>query len=312
MAKPKLYQYKDGDTPLTVANNFGLKPQDILEANPNATPFSTGQNINIPQNPGYFGLPPNLVQAGQGLPGLAPQSQSQGFNQFSGFRYTQSPFQSLISDISSDRDSGFNRMFRNVTPETVQQGPLGRPVTQTEVDFPSSAGSIQNIASRLEQAAMGATSIEEFDRLANNAYGRLTAEEQYAFQAFQAGLQRSEDGSQIGGDGSPVTRQQNIGGQDYFVNESGQRLNAQGQVVWDPKTAQRDVYGGRFRYAGEVRWSRNKKGRLVKQRLGKNNKWQTINKRGGGGGASSQPAGSGESQPPVTSVGIVSFNAGAG
>src|SRR5688572_15807436 len=43
------YQYNEGDDPLTVANQFGITPQQLLAANPGGTPFSVGQQIAVPQ-----------------------------------------------------------------------------------------------------------------------------------------------------------------------------------------------------------------------------------------------------------------------
>src|SRR5689334_1617954 len=42
------YQYKAGDDPVTVAEQYGLTPQQLLDANPGSAPFSTGQTIKIP------------------------------------------------------------------------------------------------------------------------------------------------------------------------------------------------------------------------------------------------------------------------
>ena len=42
------YLYKENDDPITVANQFGITPTQLLGANPGGTPFSTGQTINIP------------------------------------------------------------------------------------------------------------------------------------------------------------------------------------------------------------------------------------------------------------------------
>ena len=42
------YLYKETDDPITVANQFGITPTQLLGANPGGTPFSTGQTINIP------------------------------------------------------------------------------------------------------------------------------------------------------------------------------------------------------------------------------------------------------------------------
>ena len=46
---PIPYQYKVNDTPLSVANQYGISPQELINANPGGYPFSTGQNLNVPQ-----------------------------------------------------------------------------------------------------------------------------------------------------------------------------------------------------------------------------------------------------------------------
>src|SRR5690349_2336246 len=43
------YKYQTNDSPLTVAQQNGISPQQLIDANPGGYPFSTGQNINIPQ-----------------------------------------------------------------------------------------------------------------------------------------------------------------------------------------------------------------------------------------------------------------------
>lgn len=44
------YTYKETDDPVTVANQFGITPTQLLAANPGGSPFVVGQNINIPFN----------------------------------------------------------------------------------------------------------------------------------------------------------------------------------------------------------------------------------------------------------------------
>jgi hypothetical protein len=46
---PYQYQFKPEDNPLSVAQQFGVTPQQLLEANPGGYPFSTGQTIKVPQ-----------------------------------------------------------------------------------------------------------------------------------------------------------------------------------------------------------------------------------------------------------------------
>jgi hypothetical protein len=100
----------------------------------------------------------------------------------------------------------------------------------------------------------------------------------------------------------------------FGKNAQGQRLDSSGNV-WDPEKAERDMYGGKFRYAGETRWSRNKRGRLVKQVLTKGNNWVTINK--GAGKRNKQKQQQQQTQQrkellATTSFGVVNFNVGTG
>jgi hypothetical protein len=106
------------------------------------------------------------------------------------------------------------------------------------------------------------------------------------------------------------------GGSPFGTNEQGQRLDASGNA-WNPETAQRDIYGGKFRYAGETRWSRNKRGRLVKQVLTKGNSWVTINKGAGKRNKQKQQKQQQQTQQrkeplATTSFGVVNFNVGTG
>jgi hypothetical protein len=49
--RPNPYKYQSNDSPLTVASQNGLTPQQLIDANPGGYPFVTGQTINIPQVP---------------------------------------------------------------------------------------------------------------------------------------------------------------------------------------------------------------------------------------------------------------------
>lgn len=43
------YQYQATDSPLTLANQYGIQPQQLISANPGGYPFTNGQVINIPR-----------------------------------------------------------------------------------------------------------------------------------------------------------------------------------------------------------------------------------------------------------------------
>src|SRR5688572_12797605 len=73
MPTKRPYQYQPGDSPLTVANQFNLQPQQIISANPGGYPFSAGQTINIPSaavNP----YAPTLAAQGTSQPRPAQQA----------------------------------------------------------------------------------------------------------------------------------------------------------------------------------------------------------------------------------------------
>jgi LysM repeat protein len=56
------YKVRRGETPTTIAQRYGITPEQILRANPGGAPFSVGQTVRIPGSP--VGLPrvnaPNL------------------------------------------------------------------------------------------------------------------------------------------------------------------------------------------------------------------------------------------------------------
>jgi hypothetical protein len=77
----------------------------------------------------------------------------------------------------------------------------------------------------------------------------------------------------------PGTGEVKRGTTPFGTDAAGQRLDASGNV-WDPKTATRDIYGGKFIQVGEKRWERNNRGKLVKVQYGKGGKKKVVS--GGG------------------------------
>lgn len=77
------------------------------------------------------------------------------------------------------------------------------------------------------------------------------------------------------------------GAAPFGVNASGQRLDANGNV-FDPATAQRDIYGGQFVQEGETRWTRNARGRVVRQ-VATGGSWRDVNRRRRGGAVAAVP-----------------------
>jgi hypothetical protein len=143
---------------------------------------------------------------------------------------------------------------------------------------------------------------DQMDRQAQDSFIRL--------QVAQGNLPPGTTINDILGT-TPSEGQVRQGAAPFGTNEQGQRLHASGNV-WNPETAQRDIYGGKFRYAGEVQWKRNKAGRLVKQVLTKGNKWVTLNKGAGKRNQKAQQPQQRQEPLATTSFGVVSFNVGTG
>jgi hypothetical protein len=102
------------------------------------------------------------------------------------------------------------------------------------------------------------------------------------------------------------------GATPFGTNAFGQRLDASGNV-WDPATATRDIYGGRFIQVGEKRWERVN-GKLRQVVYGKGGKKTVVKGRGGGGGDGGsyqqQPATPAQAeQRTFTTTQFVSFRA---
>ena len=55
--KNQPYIYQENDSPLIVAEQNGITPQNLFNANPGGFPFVTGQQINIPVNPYQYSAP---------------------------------------------------------------------------------------------------------------------------------------------------------------------------------------------------------------------------------------------------------------
>jgi hypothetical protein len=117
------------------------------------------------------------------------------------------------------------------------------------------------------------------------------------------------------GDLPPNTTVEDLLGQ-FATGPERVQTDEQGKVT-NASTAQVDKYGGRFRYAGETRWQRDASGKIIRQVLGKDNRWHKVKnrRRKGKGKGKERPGGNpnqGEKKAPLQTIGLVNFNAGAG
>ena len=72
MPKGNTYIYRNGDNPNNIASQYGITVQQLLDANPGGTPFTTGQSVMIPQFPTAPQIiqPHALASGGTGLTAL--------------------------------------------------------------------------------------------------------------------------------------------------------------------------------------------------------------------------------------------------
>lgn len=110
------YQYKPDDDPVTVANQFGITPQQLLGANPGGAPFSTGQTINIPFQ---YSAPTPTIQYNapigpQPAPSLLQQRMAQPVTSVPGLNQQGRGIQGLdqlnaINNVNAMRGRGFGQ-----------------------------------------------------------------------------------------------------------------------------------------------------------------------------------------------------------
>ena len=285
---PKTYQYRAGDSPTSLAAQWNVNPNQIFSANQGAFPFSNGQVINVPHTFNY---------------GTSPQQQG-------GVNSPASPF-SFNTPNSQHQGLGsaaFNGFFTPPAPTSQNNvgmyGPYmsnGQQMNQGYAPRTTDPNSVANVAQN-----------PEFNTLSPEWQQKIL-DQAIASGAAAPGTTLADIVGNSTAQGGAVVGQQTINGQTLSINEAGQRLNAQGQVVWDPQTATRDVYGGKFRYAGQTRWGKNRFGKTVKQRLGSDNRWHIIhNGRRRGGGGNGGNGGNNNGGGVISSFGVVSFNASAG
>lgn len=114
---------------------------------------------------------------------------------------------------------------------------------------------------------------------------------------------------------TPATPVQPQGGAAPFgYNAAGERLDASGNA-WNPATATRDIYGGAFVQEGATRWTRDSRGRVVRQ-VASDGRWRNQNRRRPGAPHAGNPSPvSPVSEPQLATGGasaFISFNTATG
>ena len=260
MPKGKIpYQFKYDDTPISVANQFGITPQQLIAANPGAWPASTGQMINLPTGfqqalarraPAY-NLPEGQQYAPSTFQQALRQSYPNAYRNGSTLSYTNpSTFQQALQ-------KSYPRLY---PPEIAAQQPVtpsapgpqygantpywqmaaGGMQSPTPPNFgPSPTASYQNIMYRLSQSSDPAGVLNSLPPSTREAVERMAAQ--------SLGAQTDAQGN------------------TYIADES-------------------QSPGGRFIQVGEVRWERNKNGRRVRVQYTGGGSWRNKRVVGGGRG----------------------------
>jgi hypothetical protein len=283
--RPRTYQYSSQDSPLTVASQFNLQPNQIISANPGGYPFSTGQTINIP----------TLFQQtlGQRAPAYTPPL---------GQNRTPSNFQQALQTsypnaygpqqpTSYNNQSNFQQQLRRSYPGQFPLGQESGNVIAGSASWPQSS----QIGVQGGYQGMTPGNSQSFDAIYNRL-STLTPEQAEAQLAgLPPSLREAVENAINGAAGAPMGV--DAQGNSYTADES-------------------QSPGGRFIQVGEKRWERNKNGRLVRVQYTGGGSWR--NKRVISGGKNQSRNANNAAQPRVdpngrlAGVGVVNFNVGSG
>jgi len=224
---------------LTISNNLGVDYKNLLAANPNISSVSTGQFISLPNDLGEKALPPapnpsflqNIVSAKQSYapPPSAPVLNSGGGDESNKY--------GLTGGASGEYNQAKITNPLNRAAVIVEQQRLNTIATQLiNKQYPYSV-------SMLDAKTLGISPQEFFDA---------------GYTFYRGRYQLKNPNSNIAGSTASgedlIYKQQNINGTIVNVTQSGVRYNQDGTVFWDPKTATKDIYGGRFKQVGEKEW----------------------------------------------------------
>lgn len=268
-SRQKTYQYQTGDSPATLAQQFQTTPQELINANPGGYPFTNGQTINVPFQPINY----NIGQQQQPKAFEPPRPNiPSGFSNPHPYR---APAISALGTEQKKNTRGMQTAFNTYKDAFSQAAQMWEETGTVDQSLLPPSVSVQMAS----------------------AIGYIPEQMQqqgYVLQGNKWVLPSSPQAGQPN---------QSTGAAPFGMNAAGQRLDIYGNV-WNPATAQRDIYGGVFIQPGETRWERNRKGRLVKVRYLKGGKKEIVKNKGGG----STP----QEQPTATTESNITFGAGTG
>jgi hypothetical protein len=271
-----------------VANQFQTTADALFGANQGGYPFTTGQVINVPKTFNYG----------------SPAAPTTGQNRFNRTPYTPPPVIGGVGQGATVNPTLTNRqIYKDVNagfPTTFQGVSRGE----------GQATSMQDVLDvKLQQLATGeidmsSLPLSDQDALFKQMQDAGVIPPGLSFADFKSG-------NAPGALGTP-TRDSQGNYAPNGVNASGERLDSEGNV-WDPATAKRDIYGGQFIQVGQVKWEKNRHGRLVKVQYLGGGKKRVVKGGKNQGGVNDRPKAQAEvQQQNFTSFGVVNFGAGSG
>lgn len=277
MARNTPYQYKPDDDVTSVASQFGITPQQLINANQGGFPVSVGQTINIPNfnSPGAPNPYAPAIQAGNvtgNNTALPPRGVPRQYQQY---------VNAARPPVNFTTANSFYTPPQQPTPQGQQ------PYWQLAAGGPNptnftSANSFTNAAGGVNlQTGMN-----------NN---------QFVTQLGERILQNPAEFDSLPQSAQDAIRQSLGGG-------------GGGQPAADPANSP----GGRFIQVGEVRWERNKNGRLVKVQYTGGGSWRNKRVVQGAKGQHKQLVAQRGAQAPqqenaqMTGFGVINFSAGSG
>lgn len=151
MPTRRTYNYQPTDNPLTVAEQFGTTPQQLISANPGGYPFSTGQTINVPYQ-AY-----NLPNQGYTTP-FTPQTVAAVQNQYAPPKTTPRPatgVAGLAQQIRGKQDSLFNPLVGGGQSQPGGPANAERQVWENEIEGALNSGTPPAILSPFAAQSLG-------------------------------------------------------------------------------------------------------------------------------------------------------------
>lgn len=243
------YQIQPNDTFDTIAMGNGTTPQALQQANGLVVPPPKGSYISVPNLTSSFPNPNNPY---------APLVQQGG--------YPPAPQQAATQPVRGDP-----RQYDSRYGGVAGTSPVAGVAIQPGGGADRGGAYFNDVVRQIQAQLETGTKPPSVPSWALRTFGETPE------TMTQAGYIQDAAGNFVL-PGANVPAVAPSGATPFGVTSSGQRLDRSGNV-WDPATAQTDIYGGRIVQEGARRWARDARGRLRRQ-VASQGKWRDVkNKR---------------------------------